>query len=72
MHLLESLLAPGPRPLLVQPGPYPLWRSARAVALPGPPTKRFVGLSLGCWLLRLLRQCVYALLCCWCIHELLD
>lgn len=46
-------------------------RSVRAVALPAP-AGASLGLRLGSWLLRLLRECVYLLLCSWCIHELLD
>uniref|UniRef100_A0A8C4TXX1 Uncharacterized protein n=1 Tax=Falco tinnunculus TaxID=100819 RepID=A0A8C4TXX1_FALTI len=45
--------------------------SARLVALPAP-TDSCLGLRLGSWLLRLLRECVYLLLCSWCIRELLD
>lgn len=46
-------------------------RAARAVALPAP-AEASLGLRLGSWLLRLLRECVYLLLCSWCIRELLD
>uniref|UniRef100_A0A452HDS0 Lens epithelial protein n=1 Tax=Gopherus agassizii TaxID=38772 RepID=A0A452HDS0_9SAUR len=31
-----------------------------------------VGLNLSYWLLDILRECAYVLLCCWCIKELLD
>uniref|UniRef100_A0A674JMV3 Lens epithelial protein n=1 Tax=Terrapene triunguis TaxID=2587831 RepID=A0A674JMV3_9SAUR len=31
-----------------------------------------VGLNLSYWLLDVLRECAYVLLCCWCIKELLD
>lgn len=46
-------------------------RMAQAVALPasGDPS---LGLRLGRWVLRLLRECVYLLLCSWCIRELLE
>ncbi|CAM9985305.1 unnamed protein product [Bubo scandiacus] len=46
-------------------------RMARAMALPAP-TNTSLGLRLGSWLLRLLRECVYLLLCSWCIRVLLD
>lgn len=36
------------------------------------PTDASLGLRLGSWLLRLLRECVYLLLCSWCIRVLLD
>lgn len=49
------------------------WQVARvqAVALPTL-TATSLGLRLGSWLLRLLRECMYLLLCSWCIRELLD
>lgn len=49
------------------------WQVAqvRAVALPRP-TATSLGLRLGSWLLRLLRECIYLLLCSWCIRELVD
>lgn len=46
-------------------------RAAWAVALPAR-AEASLGLRLGSWLLRLLRECVYLLLCSWCIRELLD
>uniref|UniRef100_A0A8B9W317 Lens epithelial cell protein LEP503 n=1 Tax=Anas zonorhyncha TaxID=75864 RepID=A0A8B9W317_9AVES len=46
-------------------------RAVRAVALPGP-NGDSLGLRLGSWLLRVLRECAYLLLCSWCIRELLD
>ena len=45
-------------------------RAVRAVALPAP-TKASLGRRLGSWLLRLLQDFVYLLLCSWCICELL-
>lgn len=48
-----------------------LRRAARVVALPAP-NNASLGLRLGSWLLRLLRECVYLLLCSWCIRKLLD
>uniref|UniRef100_A0A8C0URD0 Lens epithelial protein n=1 Tax=Cyanistes caeruleus TaxID=156563 RepID=A0A8C0URD0_CYACU len=43
----------------------------QALALSSP-TAISLGLRLGSWLLRLLEECIYLLLCSWCIHELLD
>lgn len=43
----------------------------QALALPAPASTS-LGLRLGSWLLRLLRECIYLLLCSWCIRELLD
>lgn len=43
----------------------------QVLALPAP-IATSLGLRLGSWLLRLLRECIYLLLCSWCIHELLD
>lgn len=72
MHLLGRRLAwPSrfpPAPL----APHPLQRAGRGLGLLGPLSKDPVGLSLRYWLLDALRECVYLLLCCWCIKELLD
>uniref|UniRef100_A0A8B9SZF4 Uncharacterized protein n=1 Tax=Anas platyrhynchos TaxID=8839 RepID=A0A8B9SZF4_ANAPL len=38
----------------------------------GGPNGDSLGLRLGSWLLRVLRECAYLLLCSWCIRELLD
>uniref|UniRef100_A0A8B9DLD5 Lens epithelial protein n=1 Tax=Anser cygnoides TaxID=8845 RepID=A0A8B9DLD5_ANSCY len=46
-------------------------RAVRAAALPAP-NGDSLGLRLGSWLLRVLRECAYLLLCSWCIRELLD
>lgn len=46
-------------------------RMAQAVALPAPGDAS-LGLRLGRWVLRVLRECVYLLLCSWCIRELLE
>lgn len=49
--------------------------AVRAVALPAAlpaPSGESLGLRLGSWLLRLLRDCVFLLLCSWCVRQLLD
>lgn len=65
MHLLRTVAA---RQARASGSPR---RAVRAVALPGP-AKASLGLRLGYWLLQLLQECVYVLLCSWCIRELLD
>uniref|UniRef100_A0A8C3IP99 Lens epithelial cell protein LEP503 n=1 Tax=Chrysemys picta bellii TaxID=8478 RepID=A0A8C3IP99_CHRPI len=76
MHLLGRRLAWQPRSLtrypLAQLAPYPLRRAVRGMVLPGPLPKGPVGLNRSFWLLDVLRECAYLLLCCWCIKELLD
>uniref|UniRef100_A0A8C3BSJ9 Uncharacterized protein n=1 Tax=Cairina moschata TaxID=8855 RepID=A0A8C3BSJ9_CAIMO len=51
--------------------PLPLASPTSAAALPAP-NGDSLGLRLGSWLLRVLRECAYLLLCSWCIRELLD
>lgn len=43
----------------------------QVMALPAPGDAS-IGLRLGRWVLRVLRECVYLLLCSWCIRELLE
>ena len=62
MRLLRTATARPPRAVK---------RMAQAVALPAPGDAS-LGLRLGRWVLRVLRECVYLLLCSWCIRELLE
>uniref|UniRef100_A0A670JIP5 Lens epithelial protein n=1 Tax=Podarcis muralis TaxID=64176 RepID=A0A670JIP5_PODMU len=63
--------APRPWVLAALTGPYfgrP--RAARPLALPYYKSGNVV--SLGYWALQALRECLYVLLCCWCLKEILD
>ncbi|DBA13445.1 TPA: hypothetical protein GDO54_018575 [Pyxicephalus adspersus] len=41
-------------------------------SLPFPRYKNWMGVNVGYSMLQSLKECLYFLLCCWCIKELLD
>ncbi|KAJ1080724.1 hypothetical protein NDU88_000918 [Pleurodeles waltl] len=53
-------------------GPFSLGQAFRDMSVPLPRSKNPLGMKLGYPLLQSLKECLYFLLCCWCIKELLD
>lgn len=53
-------------------GPYGRPWAARGMARPYPYYKSGNMFNVGYWCLESLRECLYLLLCCWCLKEILD
>ncbi|XP_073493429.1 FAD synthase-like isoform X2 [Phyllobates terribilis] len=52
--------------------PFSMGQALRSMTLPVPGYKNVMGMNLGYSVLQSLKECLYFLLCCWCIKELLD
>ncbi|CAJ0940154.1 unnamed protein product [Ranitomeya imitator] len=52
--------------------PFSMGQMLQSMTLPVPRYKNVMGMNLGYNVLQSLKECLYFLLCCWCIKELLD
>ncbi|KAG8535178.1 hypothetical protein GDO81_029258 [Engystomops pustulosus] len=60
------------RPPMLPFAPFSMGQVLRNMSLPFPRYKSGMGFGTGFTFLQSLKECVYFLLCCWCIKELLD
>ncbi|XP_036393972.1 lens epithelial cell protein LEP503 [Megalops cyprinoides] len=61
-----------PQRPLPQASPYSLGRNLRDVALGLGRGKNLLGSNIAYGVIQSLKECLYFLLCCWCIKEILD
>ncbi|KAG9471022.1 hypothetical protein GDO78_016135 [Eleutherodactylus coqui] len=59
------------RPMLPL-APFSMGQALRNMTLPLPRYKNVLGANMGYSFLQSLKECLYFLLCCWCVKELLD
>lgn len=52
--------------------PFSMGQALRSMSLPFPRYKNWMGSNMGYSFLKSMKECLYFLLCCWCIKELLD
>uniref|UniRef100_A0A8C5Q8T2 Lens epithelial cell protein LEP503 n=1 Tax=Leptobrachium leishanense TaxID=445787 RepID=A0A8C5Q8T2_9ANUR len=63
---------PQPSTPMVPLAPFSLGQALRNMSLPFPRYKNAAGMNYGSSFLQSMKECLYFLLCCWCVKELLD
>lgn len=70
--VVPSLCHAEPHRPMVPFAPFSMGQALWNMTLPFPRYKNAMGMNFGYSFLRSLKECLYVLLCCWCVKELLD